>query len=444
MNTLPDARTALPPDDDLRAILHNEVHARPTARIRLPALVVYVAVLNEGVQREDEWEHLKRLPGQDGLRLAELSSNFLRIRLGNCTLKWERHSEFTRYSIVQALPDGAGLDATESPALDALAVDADWLRTLPGRTVAAIKLAMVTGDIANAPAAVRLGQQWLGGRSVVASIMGTYGHSIAVTAFRLRDSGFEHMLVIAPASTTETRAGRISQRLLELETYRLMALRGLPAAKSLAPMLGEAEAVLADITARLENKQATDQELLDTLVALAAKVERANAVHQYRFSATQAYHAIVGQRIAELREKPISGTQGIGEFMQRRLTPAIATVAATAQRLAALSQRIERASGLLRTRVDIATETQNQQLLAKLTRGQELQLRLQSTVEGLSIAAISYYVMSLLYYGAKAAKVAGVPVNPDLFAGAMIPVVLWAVWTTTQRIHKRLHAEQDH
>lgn len=444
MNTLPDARTALPPDDDLRAILHNEVHARPTARIRLPALVVYVAVLNDGVRREDEWAHLKRLPGQDGLRLADLSSSFLRIRLGNCTLKWERHSEFTRYSIVQALPEGAGLDAPESPALDTLAVDADWLRAIPGRTVAAIKLAMVIGDISNAPATARLGQQWLGGRSVVASIMGTYGHSIAVTAFRLRDSGFEHMLVIAPASTTETRAGRISQRLLELETYRLMALRGLPAAKSLAPVLGEAEAALADITARLENKQATDQELLDTLVALAAKVERATAVHQYRFSATQAYHAIVGQRIAELREKPISGTQGIGEFMQRRLTPAIATVAATAQRLAALSQRIERTSGLLRTRVDIATETQNQQLLAQLTRGQELQLRLQSTVEGLSIAAISYYVMSLLYYVAKAAKVAGVPVNPDLFAGAMIPLVLWAVWTTTQRIHKRLHAEQEH
>lgn len=444
MNALPDARTALPPDDVLRATLHDEVHARPTARIRMPALVVYVAVLNDGVSREAEWEHLKRLPGQEGLRLAELNSHFLRIRLANCTLKWERHSEFTRYSIVQALPEGTGLDATESPALDTLAVDADWLRTVPGRTVAAIKLALVIGDISNAPAAARLGQQWLGGRSVVASIMGTFGHSIAVTTFRLRDSGFEHMLVIAPASTTETRAGRISQRLLELETYRLMALRGLPAAKSLTPMLAEAEAALADITARLENKQATDQELLDTLVALAAKVERATAVHQYRFSATQAYHAIVGQRIAELREKPISGTQGIGEFMQRRLTPAIATVAATAQRLAALSQRIERTSGLLRTRVDIATETQNQQLLAQLTRGQELQLRLQSTVEGLSIAAISYYVMSLLYYGAKAAKVAGVPVNPDLFAGAMIPLVLWAVWTTTQRIHKRLHAEQEH
>jgi uncharacterized membrane-anchored protein len=444
MNALPDARTALPPDDVLRATLHDEVHARPTARIRLPALVVYVAVLNDGVSREDEWAHLKRLPGQEGLRLAELSTSFLRIRLGDCTLKWERHSEFTRYSIVQALPEDAGLDAPAPPPLDTLAVDTDWLRTLPGRTIAAIKLALLIGDISNAPAAARLGQQWLGGRGVVASIMGTFGHSIAVTTFRLRDSGFEHMLVIAPASTTETRAGRISQRLLELETYRLMALRGLPAAKSLAPMLSEAEAALADITARLENKQATDQELLDTLVALAAKVERATALHQYRFSATQAYHAIVGQRIAELREKPISGTQGIGEFMQRRLTPAIATVGATAQRLAALSQRVERASGLLRTRVDIAAEAQNQQLLAQLTRGQELQLKLQSTVEGLSIAAISYYVMSLLYYGAKAAKVMGAPLNADLVAGALIPAVLWGVWRTNRRIHARLHADQGH
>jgi uncharacterized membrane-anchored protein len=109
-----------------------------------------------------------------------------------------------------------------------------------------------------------------------------------------------------------------------------------------------------------------------------------------------------------------------------------------------LSQRIERASGLLRTRVDIATETQNQQLLAQLTRGQELQLKLQSTVEGLSIAAISYYVMSLLYYGAKAVKVLGVPLNADLVAGSLIPAVLWGVWRTNQRIHARLHADQGH
>jgi uncharacterized membrane-anchored protein len=204
-------------------------------------------------------------------------------------------------------------------------------------------------------------------------------------------------------------------------------------------MLSAAESALATITARLENKSASDQELLDTLVSLAAGVERATAENVYRFSATQAYYALVGQRIAELREKAIPGTQTIGEFMQRRLSPAMATVAATGQRLTSLSERVARTSDLLRTRVDIATEVQNQQLLEKLTRGQELQLRLQSTVEGLSIAAISYYVISLLLYGGKALKAVGLPINPEMAAGALVPVVLWVVWRTTQRIHARLH-----
>ena len=179
--------------------------------------------------------------------------------------------------------------------------------------------------------------------------------------------------------------------------------------------------------------------MLDTLIHVAAGVERATAQHAYRFSATQAYDALVRQRITEMREAPVPGTQTIGEFLQRRLSPAMSTVTATSQRLGSLSQRIERTSALLRTRVDIATEKQNHQLLAKLTRGQELQLRLQSTVEGLSIAAISYYVVSLLYYAAKSLKVLGLPVQPELATGALIPVVLFGVWRLTRRIHKRLH-----
>jgi uncharacterized membrane-anchored protein len=125
--------------------------------------------------------------------------------------------------------------------------------------------------------------------------------------------------------------------------------------------------------------------------------------------------------------------------MQRRLAPAMATVVSVEQRLHAISGRVTRTSALLRTRVDIAREEQNRQLLEKLTRGQALQLRLQSTVEGLSIAAISYYVISLVLYGAKALKSAGVPLQPELTAGALIPLVMWAVWRTTRRIHERLH-----
>jgi len=429
----------LPPDDPLRVTLHNEVHARPSARVRLPALIIYVAVLNAGVTREQERDHLSRLPGQQDLPLDSLHGNFLRLRFEGYTVKWERHTEFTRYSIVQPLPASARLGALEPALLSALVVTPDWLRSLPGRTVAAIQLAMIPGDLSDERALMEQAQAWFGGRTVVASKLGDE-QSWALTEFRIGADGFERMLVIAPAGTTETRTGRISQRLLELETYRLMALRGLPVAKQLAPMLAEAEGTLADITARLEQKSASDQDLLDTLVSLAARVERATAEHVYRFSATLAYDTLVGQRITELREKAIPGTQTIGVFMQRRLSPAIATVAATAQRLASLSERVSRTSALLRTRVDIATEMQNQQLLEKLTRGQELQLRLQSTVEGLSIAAISYYVVSLLLYIGKALKGAGVPINPEIAAGALIPLVLWGVWRTTRRIHKKLHA----
>ena len=432
----------LPLDDEQRRQLHNEVHARPSARVRLPALIVYVAVLNEGVGREQEWQHLKNLPGHADLALDRLNGNFLRLRCDGFTVKWERHTEFTRYSIVQPLPAHAGWGSVSPELASQVVTGTAWLRAIPGKTVAAIHLGMLAAPV-DAPDTVAQAQAWLGEGAVVGSRMGntTEGlpHSCVLTHFRLGADGFERMLVLAPADTSEARAGRISQRLLELETYRLMALRGLPVAKALSPVLSDAEAQLAEITARLERKEDSDQALLDVLVSLAARIERATAEHGYRFSATRAYDTLVSQRIAELRERPIAGTQTVGEFMQRRLSPAMATVAATSQRLSALSERVSRTSALLRTRVDIATETQNQVLLEKLTRGQDLQLRLQSTVEGLSIAAISYYVVSLVLYGAKALDKLGMPVNPEMAAGLSIPLVLWGVWRTTRRIHARLN-----
>jgi uncharacterized membrane-anchored protein len=432
---------ALPPDSHQRELLHNEVHARPPARIRVPALVVYVAVLNEGISREDEWHHLRQLPGQAELPLAALSGHFLRLRFATHTLKWERHTEFTRYSIVQSLPDRALSGATDTELLQHLMVDPAWLASIPGQTVAAIMMAMVHGDVEDAAAMRTMGQHWFEGREALGSLLGIR-RSCAMADFRLRDSGFERLLVVSSTNTSELRVGRISQRLLELETYRIMALRGLPVSKDLVPMLSEAETQLARITARMENKDTSDQDLLDQLIALAARVERATATHLYRFTATQAYHALVQQRIEQLRETPIPGTQTVGEFVLRRVSPAIATVQAAAQRLSSLSQRIERASALLRTRVDIATESQNQMLLEKLTRGQELQLRLQSTVEGLSIAAISYYVVSLILYAGKAGKQAGLPIHPELIAGASVPIVLMVIWWGTRQLHKRLRSDE--
>jgi uncharacterized membrane-anchored protein len=452
---------ALPADDPHRAELHDEVHARPPAQIRLPALVVSVALLNEGVDRATECAHLQRLPGHQGLQPSALAGNFLRLNLalgaGQASLKYERHTEFTRYVLVQPLPDGVALGDHEPALLQQLQLPEGWLAGLPGRTMAALVLSLLPADLAQTAACMAQGRRWFGDQPLVASMVGNpgpapadtavgdaaglpvpAGHSLVLTDFRLRPDGFEHLLLLAPADTSPSRAGRTAQRLLELEIYRLMALRGLPVAKALGPVLADSEAALAGVTARLEARQASEAELLDQLIQVAARVERATAEHGYRFSATRAYDALVRQRLAELREKPVPGTQTLGEFMQRRLSPAIATVASTEQRLAALSQRIERSSALLRTRVDISTEAQNQQLLARLTEGQQLQLNLQATVEGLSIAAISYYVISLVLYAAKGLKAAGLPLQPEMAAGALVPLVLWGVWRTTRRIHARL------
>lgn len=460
MHTDANTLTAfLPPDDVERIKLHNEVHARPSARVRLPALLIDVAVLRKGVTRDMICAHLRQLPGYADLSVASLQDNFLRLRCGGYTVRWELHTEFSRYTVLQPLPEEAYLGAIEPDLMPHVATPPDWLRQIPGSTFSAVQLVMLHAPLDDAKALMAQATQWLGGKTVVASLMGSnafdvskelgkaavgggyqhpMGHSWALTQFRLQPDGFERFLVIAPEGTSQTRAGRISRRLLELEIYRLLALRGLPVAKGLGPLLVESEQSLAKITALLEGKSASDQELLDTLVSLAASIEHATAEHIYRFSASQAYYSLVNQRLADLREKAIPGTQTLGEFLQYRMAPAMATVVATSERLASLSERVARASDLLRTRVDIATEKQNQELLAKLTRGQEAQLRLQSTVEGLSIAAISYYVISLLLYAGKAMKAGGVPINPEMFAGVMVPVVLWVVWRTTRKIHGKL------
>lgn len=427
----------LPPADPQRILLHNEVHSRPSQRIHLPALVVRVAVLSNTITLEEEFEHLRKLPGQENLLITEMKSNFLQLQLQGYTLRWERHTEFTSYTLVQHLPQVAQLDETDPELLLLLSVPKNWLAGIPGQTFAAIKLAMVHGDLNQPKEMLTLAHKWFGGRQIVASLVGRNSHSLAVTDFMLRDSGFERMLVISATDTTDSRAGRIAQRLLEMETYRLMLLRALPIIKQLDPMLTNMEQQLATITAQLENKAASEQELLDHLISMAVSIERAIVDHMYRFSATHAYNKLVIQRIAELREKAIPGTQTIGEFMSRRLSPAMTRVESTTKRLTSISERTSQTSALLRTRVDILTEEQNQQLLEKLTRGQELQLKLQHTVEGLSIAAISYYVISLLLYLTKAGKAAGLPLHPELVTGLMIPVVLGAVWYVVHRIHDK-------
>ena len=268
------------------------------------------------------------------------------------------------------------------------------------------------------------------------------GAAWAWTDFRLHQDGFGRILA-RDVRLTPRQAGRMMQRLFEIETYRMMALLALPVARLHAPAITR----IGDDLARLTQSFATvsgldgERQMLDRLVALSAEAERIAAATQYRFGAGRAYYALVRRRIEELREERIEGIQTIAEFMDRRLAPAMRTCESVGERLEAIATRLGRVSALLRARVEVALEAQNRDLLASMDRRARLQLRLQQTVEGLSVAAITYYVVGLIAYAAKAAHGVGLKLDPDIATGlAVIPAAL-AVWWGVRRIRRGLRKD---
>ena len=204
-------------------------------------------------------------------------------------------------------------------------------------------------------------------------------------------------------------------------------------------MLAGAERELSGLAdaIRLANRD-DEPALLDRLTRLAGQVESQYAATHSRFSASTAYFELVDRRIAEIAESRLAGLQTIREFMDRRLTPARGTCDWAARRQEALSRRVSRISQLLRTRVEIEQQQSSQALLASMNQRQDLQLKLQSTVEGLSVAAITYYIVGLVSYLAKGAQKLGWPLSPESTAAIAIPVVAFSVWWSLRRLHHRM------
>jgi uncharacterized membrane-anchored protein len=287
------------------------------------------------------------------------------------------------------------------------------------------------------------------GRTVVGTDIAE-GAATLYTDFRLHDDGCTRVWLINHR-LTQAQTGRMLQRLFEIEAYRVLALLALPIARRQAPRIAAIETSLARLTDRMARSDGApgavreggkDEALLHELMRLAAEVESGIAASQFRFGACEAYYGLVLRRIAELRETRLPGLQTIDEFMSRRLAPAAATCLNVSQRLKGLADRIGQASALLATQVGIAREHQNQALLASMDRRAKLQLRLQQTVEGLSIAAIVYYVAGLAGYLAKAARGAGLRVEPDVVVGVSIPIAAALMVWTVRRTRRKLKAER--
>lgn len=417
-------------DYPLRNQLASEVHARPYEQLTAPVQASHLAILSDESLAEQEREMVAELCERFRVAPPAPSARHHSADMGIFRLKWERHSEFSSYTFFCQAPFDQPFQETAISR-----VPADWLKQLPGKLLTAVHLALAPSD---APKQEIEELATLFASNTVTGSMVTGGAAQVWTDFHIHADGFSRFL-IQDNHLRSRQAGRLVQRLCELEQYRLLALLAFPLAQEYGQQLRQLDQELSGLTGKILDIDNLEDEraALEQLTSLAARVEQIASSTSYRFSAATAYYDLILQRLAELREERITGVQMLHEFMQRRLAPAMQTCKSVEQRIQALATRIARASNLLRTRVDVSMEGQTKDLLRSMDRRAHLQLRMQETVEGLSVVVLSYYLLGLVGYGLKGLKSAGIGVNVELGTGVAIPAVLIAVFFGVRRL-KRL------
>jgi uncharacterized membrane-anchored protein len=419
--------SALPlhPDRDLLA---GELHARPPLPLVTPVTISRLACLSEpGAPRDAAVEHLAVLCRRYGVTPPAPDADFVLADFGRFSLRYERHTEFDGWTFFRRF-EGAEPHADPFGTTAISAVPTDWLAGLPGRTLVASHIAVLrtAGEDEPPPPGCFVPDN-------LAAANLSAGAATCWTDFRLGPDGFTRLL-LQDHGMTAALAGRLAQALWEIETYRMLALLALPAARGVSAELGRASERLAAIAGRLPGLTDLEEEraALEELTDLATGIEQGAATTADRFSAARAYHALVGRRLQILREARLHGLPTLSEYLERRLDPAMATVDAARTRIATLSTRCGRAVELLRARVAVAQEAQTQKLLAAMADTGRAQLRLQETVEGLSVAAISYYVLSLLGYALKPLPWPGA-IRGETVLAVLVPAVAAFVWIRMRR-----------
>jgi uncharacterized membrane-anchored protein len=437
----PERTSMLPRNHPLRFALNDEVHARPPERLAAPARVSYLALLADTAQRQEAWEKLGALAESHKVLPLDAGADHYSADMGAFRLKAERHTEFVRFKfIVPGLGSGGETQPFAEPAISA--VPAEWIAVLPGELMVATHVAIMP-SITQPPDLATLAADGMFGRDGLMGAAVAGGAGSAYTDLRIREDGFGRLLIL-DRGMTPGQIGRALQRLLEMDTYRMLALLAFPVALTLIPALTAIEQELASITAALVSAGERDEPaLLERLTGLAAQIESRQSETQFRFAAAASYDDLVQRRIQELREERIQGLQTFREFTERRLAPAMNTCRSVTARQEALSVRVAQATELLSTRVNLSSERQSQALLASMNHRAQLQIRLQQTVEGLSVAAITYYVVGLVGHASEGLEALGVQIKPALAMGAAIPVVAILAALGLRQIRRRVTKTAD-
>ncbi|MEM8788792.1 MAG: DUF3422 domain-containing protein [Pseudomonadota bacterium] len=421
-----------------RYALSNELHARPFPELAAPCRAAYVAIKREKDaayrDRGEDLAHLVELLDRHGAPHPAPGTNHHTVRLGRGMLKWEQHTEFVTYTV---FADGVA-DTPFDGSAHAL-LSADWLSRAPGKLLSSclVRIETATSREAAADRVQQAFHTWFVPESLATSSV-LDGAAVIGSDFRIDENGHVRFAVLAANGTGRRRLGRIVQRLLEIETYKSMAMLALPHARRVSGKVATLDKELAETVQHMADGPEGDEETLDRLLRISAEVELLSASTAFRFGAAGAYEAIVNQRIEVLREERLGGRQTFGEFMMRRFDPAMRTYRSAQARMKELSQRAERASNLLRTRVDVASAMQNAEVLRRMDDRAALQLRLQQTVEGLSVVAISYYAVNLAA-NVTAPLAADAGIGSGWVYAGLTPAVVLLVWLFVRRVRHGLN-----
>jgi len=419
-------------DHPLRYALANELHARPFPVAQMPCTVVFLAIKKPeqavGRDRSEDIAHLTDLLDRHGAPHPQPGATHYAGQIGRHWLKWEQHTEFVTFT---AITNNVS-ERAFNPA-DFEVFPPDWLMSSLGQRVTSVLMRVVPcPDDDQISASLT---DWFEPESLAVSRVLDNAATCA-SDFRIDPAGHMRFAMFVSEGTGERRIGRIIQRLCEVETYKAMSMLGFARVKSLTERISELDQKLTELMIEMTDDANRPDDQLPQLLAISTELETLSARNAFRFGATGAYEAIVNQRIEVLREERFLGRQSFADFMMRRYDPAIRTVKSTERRLQTLSDRAIRAGDLLRTRVDVERSAQNQALLESMDRRADLALRLQHTVEGLSVVAISYYAVSLASYLLYPLTAAGIS-KGMLTAAVTLPVVL-LVWGAIRRIRSRL------
>ena len=431
----------------------DELHARPYIKLSNNLRVFHFAYLIKENDDKKSWAYLDKFLSKINFQnLPKEASKYWVAEGKDLIIRYECHTEFISLTLIY--PNKIENENKNKPKLFdenfLRLLPIDFLNNFPGEHLLSSWIEMAPSKHIFKPIDI---ERYFYHDNFAGSNVAEDGANVFMSFKSDRTnflgSGFRRVFIQNKNLRTR-RTGRLLQRIVELETYQVLSLLGLPQVRQESLNLSNLEKQITEITKSVSRtaKKNLDkksirypdyQQDLNELSYVVAKIEEIDSSTNYRLSATAAYYKLVEQRIIDLREDRLESFQTNNEFLSRRLQPAIRTSEAFSRRLESLATRAQRADNLVRTQIEMGVQIQNKDLLESMELRARAQLRLQETVESLSIVAITYYIVGLLSTLVDPINFDKFLISKAVFLALCVPIILVLIWFIAKMVRKKIN-----